>query len=594
MREVAINYSNTEELINKLRVVLNNLDNEKREISNALSELYDLQNYYSNKGSIVDELESKQGQINRDIETTESLIMSITSFMQEVREKDERLAYKFKQDIKEYAKNNKIDLVSDVDRFLDKLQTGLDIAGFIPIVGDIGDGINAFISLLRGDVSGAILSAVSILPFGDAVKGLKYIDNAKGLLKLGDKAVDIGKGTVKLAKEKGEKSLKKYVLEIASKGEEVFKEKLGSTLSLGNGDYAVWMKGKGDNFVDFGKSTFKKINEKMPEGIRLCLEEGKCLVGDTLVKTDKGMKKIREIEIGDSVLSRNNTLGINEYKKVIDIHINSTYESFIIKTKNSIIESTLGHLFMVKDKWWKAAVDIKENDYLELSDGRFEEVVEVRFERKEYPIKVYNITVEGNHNYYTSQEQILTHNMNQKRCKILNNIVNQSNSKINKKSLDELKKVKYGEQYTKVNGKKALKSNVEYVTDEGYRYLTDSKGRISDVEGTLKRGKAKRNAYAQRTVGKEQGRLASDDGGHLIASIFKGSGDLDNLVPMDSTLNRGEWKSMESSWAKALEDGKKVDIKIKPIYNEPTQRPTSFKVKYRMDNGRWVKEIFTN
>ena len=51
---------------------------------------------------------------------------------------------------------------------------------------------------------------------------------------------------------------------------------------------------------------------------------------------------------------------------------------------------------------------------------------------------------------------------------------------------------------------------------------------------------------------------------------------------------------MESSWAKALEDGKKVDIKIKPIYNEPTQRPTSFKVKYRMDNGRWVKEIFTN
>lgn len=32
--------------------------------------------------------------------------------------------------------------------------------------------------------------------------------------------------------------------------------------------------------------------------------------------------------------------------------------------------------------------------------------------------------------------------------------------------------------------------------------------------------------------------LDTDDGEHLIASIFKGSGDIDNLVLMDATLNR--------------------------------------------------------
>ena len=146
--------------------------------------------------------------------------------------------------------------------------------------------------------------------------------------------------------------------------------------------------------------------------------------------------------------------------------------------------------------------------------------------------------------------------------------------------------MKYGEHYTKVNGKKALKPNVEYVTEEGYKYVTDSSGRISNVEGSLDASKAKRNAYAQRMVGKDNGRLATDDGGHLIASIFKGSGDLDNLVPMDATLNRGEWKAMEKSWAKALDNGKNVDVRIEPIYSGISQRPISFEVEYKIGNGK--------
>lgn len=63
---------------------------------------------------------------------------------------------------------------------------------------------------------------------------------------------------------------------------------------------------------------------------------------------------------------------------------------------------------MVKDKWWKAAINIKEKDYLELSNGSYEEVIGVRNEIKEYSIKIYNITVDGKHNYYIGTEEILT------------------------------------------------------------------------------------------------------------------------------------------------------------------------------------------
>ena len=55
---------------------------------------------------------------------------------------------------------------------------------------------------------------------------------------------------------------------------------------------------------------------------------------------------------------------------------------------------------MIKDKWWTSAIDIKENDYIELSNGSYEKILEVEYRENTYPIKVYNLTVEDNHNYY--------------------------------------------------------------------------------------------------------------------------------------------------------------------------------------------------
>ncbi|WP_235617218.1 DNA/RNA non-specific endonuclease [Lysinibacillus mangiferihumi] len=72
---------------------------------------------------------------------------------------------------------------------------------------------------------------------------------------------------------------------------------------------------------------------------------------------------------------------------------------------------------------------------------------------------------------------------------------------------------------------------------------TNSKGRISSCEGNLELGKGKRNNYAQRIVGREDC-IADDEGGLLNVSIFKGSGNIDNLVPMNGNLNKGEWKSL--------------------------------------------------
>ncbi|MED1741416.1 T7SS effector LXG polymorphic toxin [Bacillus swezeyi] len=154
-------------------------------------------------------------------------------------------------------------------------------------------------------------------------------------------------------------------------------------------------------------------------------------------------------------------------------------------------------------------------------------------------------------------------------------------------------KVKYGDHFTRVKRRKELKPNIEYTTPIGYTYMTDDKGRIVSVSGKLNLGEAKRNKYAQKIAGRED-RLKTDEGGHLIASIFEGSGKLDNLVPMDGNLNKGAWKKLENIWAKELDNGRTVEVKINPVYKGDSQRPTSFNIDYKIGNNDWEFVRFKN
>lgn len=88
--------------------------------------------------------------------------------------------------------------------------------------------------------------------------------------------------------------------------------------------------------------------------------------------------------------------------------------------------------------------------------------------------------------------------------------------------------------------------------------------------------------------------MSGDDGGHLISSILKGCGNLDNLVPMNSNLNRGEWKKLENTWADALELDEKVQVKITPNYKGDSIRPSSFNIRYKIGEEDWDFRRFDN
>jgi len=134
--------------------------------------------------------------------------------------------------------------------------------------------------------------------------------------------------------------------------------------------------------------------------------------------------------------------------------------------------------------------------------------------------------------------------------------------------------------------------NTVYKIDGDKTYHTDSLARPIQVEASLSANTKDRNGYQQCKAGRCGN--PGDEGGHLIASIFNGPGEKLNLLPMDGNLNKGAWRSLENTWAKALSEGKDVKVNIQPSYTGNSARPDKFYVEYSINGGRMISETFKN
>jgi len=155
----------------------------------------------------------------------------------------------------------------------------------------------------------------------------------------------------------------------------------------------------------------------------------------------------------------------------------------------------------------------------------------------------------------------------------------------------ELKPGEKGGWNKELNGK--LNPNQKYKVGN-YLYETDDAGRVTKVSGKLDLSTRDRNTYQQTKSGKADGikdGLSDDDGGHLVASIFDGAGEQINYAPMNSNLNRGAWKKMETKWADALKEGKEVKVDIQPVYEGASKRPVAFDVFYEIDGVEKFKSF---
>jgi hypothetical protein len=138
---------------------------------------------------------------------------------------------------------------------------------------------------------------------------------------------------------------------------------------------------------------------------------GACFLENTLVHVRDGLKKIQDLDVGDFVLSLNEETKKNEYKRVVGVvkGIRSDMVIFTIEAQVPIVVSPNHKMFIV-GKGWINAAEVSNDDVLLDHEGRqvkFSKVQKVIYDSE---VKVHNLEVEQNHNYYVGNLGILTHN----------------------------------------------------------------------------------------------------------------------------------------------------------------------------------------
>ncbi|WP_207211860.1 polymorphic toxin-type HINT domain-containing protein [Promicromonospora panici] len=140
---------------------------------------------------------------------------------------------------------------------------------------------------------------------------------------------------------------------------------------------------------------------------------GACFVAGTPVLTADGTKPIEDIVVGDKVWTRNLQTGLDELQLVAETFVHQALALYHLTINGAIVSTTAEHPFMVQDKGWQMAGNLRPGDVLITPEGTTTlEAVDVEERDLEDIENVYNFHVENNLNYYVhaGDTPVLVHN----------------------------------------------------------------------------------------------------------------------------------------------------------------------------------------
>jgi Pretoxin HINT domain len=135
-----------------------------------------------------------------------------------------------------------------------------------------------------------------------------------------------------------------------------------------------------------------------------------CFVKGTVVYGKEALRPIETIRIGDSVYSYNLELEKVELSRVTNVLKRPTKGIYELLVAEEKILVTAEHPFYVEGKGWVTVRKLKPGDRLRTATQKKLKVGAVK-SISQY-VEVYNIEVDGNHNYFVTNSSILVHNKN--------------------------------------------------------------------------------------------------------------------------------------------------------------------------------------
>jgi hypothetical protein len=187
--------------------------------------------------------------------------------------------------------------------------------------------------------------------------------------------------------------------------------KYGDTVVYENGS---WVNGNyRDLIVD--KDTY--INNTAYSFI---LNGGCFVAGTPVLMADGSTKAIETLVEGDLVLTYDSTKKMYDTGKILKLIIVKTHHIARIGfADGSFIELTHGHPLYI-DGVWKTLTKGGKYQTIEIGDkvlstnGNYAAIVSIEYITLDEPISTYNTEVEGEHNYFVGEAEILAHNAGSK------------------------------------------------------------------------------------------------------------------------------------------------------------------------------------
>ncbi len=163
------------------------------------------------------------------------------------------------------------------------------------------------------------------------------------------------------------------------------------------------------SFADFTIGPGGKWKAKPPRGVPTGVGCN-CFPAGTTVATEHGQVPIERVAVGDRVWARDLATGRSELRGVVGLFSKHADEILTVTTTATSLQVTPQHPFWVVGKGWTDAGELRAGDRLTTLGGEDQAITGITSARA--PTTVYNFEVEGDHNYYITDAQLLVHNCN--------------------------------------------------------------------------------------------------------------------------------------------------------------------------------------
>lgn len=141
-----------------------------------------------------------------------------------------------------------------------------------------------------------------------------------------------------------------------------------------------------------------------------CITQTVCFVAGTKVLTEKGYTSIEDIREGDYVYTKNldtNQIELNKVSMKID---SLTSELFELTVAGEVIKTTRRHQFYIIDKGWVRAEDLVVGDKISSEKDVDTTITKIEIKQLDERLPVFNMEMEGHHNYLITENKLLVHN----------------------------------------------------------------------------------------------------------------------------------------------------------------------------------------